>query len=175
MSAPDYPKVLVVFFSRTGTTRCLAEHIARATHADVEEIEEHRSRRGILGWLRSGYEGTYRLSADIKPLHRNLRDYDLVCVGSPTWNRSLASPVRRFLQQYAGALPHVALFATCAGEGAAEVIVQMTELLGHSPLATLTMLEKDVKHGAAVQVGELVERALIAWEAARDGDARSSA
>ena len=55
------------------------------------------------------------------------------------------------------------------GEGATEVVAQMTGLLSHAPLATLAMLEKDVKHGAAVQVGELVEKALIAWEAARDG------
>lgn len=175
MAEPDYPKVLVVFFSRTGTTRCLAEAIARATHADMQEIEERRSRRGIIGWLRSGYEGTYRLSAKILPLRRNVRDYDLVCVGSPTWNQSLASPVRRFLEDYADALPSVALFATCAGSGAAQVITQMTQLLKHPPLATLTMLEKDVKLGPAVPVGELVETTLTAWERERGAAVRSSA
>jgi len=57
------PKILVVFFSRTGTTRGVAEGIARATGADLEELREARSRLGILGWLRSGYEGTYRRPA----------------------------------------------------------------------------------------------------------------
>ena len=175
MSNADCPKVLVVFFSRTGTTRCLAEHIARATQGELEELQERRSRRGMLGWLRSGYEGTYRLSAAILPLRRSLRDYDLVYVGSPTWNQSLASPVRRFLTDNAGALPNVALFATCAGKGAAEVIAQMTAILAHPPLATLAMLENDVKQGAAVQVGELVETALKAWESGHGGGARSSA
>jgi len=52
------PKVLIVFFSRMGTTRLLAEAIARATHGDLEELKELRSRRGVFGWLRSGYEGT---------------------------------------------------------------------------------------------------------------------
>jgi flavodoxin len=175
VSNADGPRVLVVFFSRTGTTRCLAEHIARATQGELEELQEHRSRRGIMGWLRSGYEGTYRLSAAILPLRRSLRDYDLVYVGSPTWNQSLASPVRRFLADNAGALPNVALFATCAGKGATEVIVQMSEMLNHSPLATLAMLENDVKHGAAVQVGELVETALKAWECRPGSGARPSA
>jgi multimeric flavodoxin WrbA len=174
VSSTDSPKVLVVFFSRTGTTRSLAEHIARATRADVEELREHRSRRGIIGWLRSGYEGTYRLSSEILPLRRSLREYDLVYVGSPTWNQSLASPVRRFLADNAVVLPDVALFATCAGKGATQVMAQMTEMLTHPPLATLAMLQNDVKHGAAVQVGELVETALKAWESRR-GSARSSA
>lgn len=157
----------MVFFSRTGNTRCVAENIARATHADIEELREPRTRRGIIGWLRSGYEGTYRRCSEILPLERSLRDYDLVCVGSPTWNQALASPVRRFLTDHAGALPKVALFATCAGRGAAEVIAQMTEILAHPPLATLPMLERDVKYGPAVQVGEFVEAMLTAWERER--------
>ena len=62
------PKALVVYFSRSGTTRLLAEGIARAMHADVEELKEQRSRRGLLGWLRSGYEGTYALSSETLPI-----------------------------------------------------------------------------------------------------------
>lgn len=167
VSTPGLPKVLVVFFSRTGTTRCVAENIARATHADIEELREPRTRRGIFGWLRSGYDGTYRRSATILPLQRNPQDYDLVYVGSPTWNQALASPVRRFLTDYARALPKAALFATCAGQGATAVIAQMTEILAHPPLATLPMLERDVKYGPAPQVGEFVEATLTAWERER--------
>jgi len=162
----NQPKLLVVFFSRTGTTRCLAEHIARATGADVEELREARSRRGVWGWLRSGYEGTYRRSAETLPLQHRLRDYDVVFVGSPTWNRALASPVRGFLEQHARELGHVALFATCQGEGAAEVNAQMQATLARSPLATLALRESDVKHGPSVQVGEFIELTLCAWERA---------
>jgi flavodoxin len=169
---PRQPKLLIVFFSRTGTTRRLAEHIARATGADVEELKESRSRGGILGWLRSGYEGTYRRSAQILPLRRRLSDYDLVFIGSPTWNRALASPVRGFLEQYSSALPSAALFATCQGRGASDVIEQMAALLKEPPLATLAMLESDVQSGPAVQVGELSEAALVAWEKKRNQKAR---
>jgi flavodoxin len=164
---PNQPKLLVVFFSRTGTTRCLAEHIARATGADLEELKENQSRRGLWGWLRSGYEGTYRRSAKPLPVQRHLRDYDLVFVGSPTWNRALASPVRGFLEQHASELTNVALFATCQGQGATEVNAQMAALLKNAPLATLTMLERDVKRSPAVEVGELTEAALCAWESGR--------
>lgn len=156
-------RILVVFFSRTGTTRKVAEAIARASGGDLAELCEARSRRGVWGWLRSGYEATYRVPSQPLPLTSDPSCYDIVFVGSPTWNRALSSPVRGFLQEHASRLPHVALFATCDGRGAEDVVAQMAELLRRPPLATLAMLAHDVKHGPAVWVGELVEATLSAW------------
>lgn len=158
------PKILVVFFSRTGTTRLVAEAIARAVQADIEPLREKRSRRGLIGWIRSGYEGTYRRSAPTLPLERNLRDYDLVFVGSPTWNGALSSPVRGFLERERGSLPRVALFATCLARGGDQVLAQMAELLTEPPLARLALRERDVRASPAVWVAELTEAALCAWE-----------
>ena len=160
-------KILVIFFSRTGSTRLVAEAIARASGADCEELRETRSRRGVLGWLRSGYEGTYRRSSETLPLERDVSAYDIVFVGSPTWNRALSSPVRGFLVKNRAALPQVALFATCQARGAEDVLEQMSSLLDRPPLAKLALRELDVKYSPAVQVGELVEAALCAWTAER--------
>lgn len=96
-------------------------------------------------------------------LRHDLGAYDIVFIGSPTWNQALSSPVRGFMQRSQARLANVALFATCAGRGADQVLAQMGELLPEPPLATLGMLENDVRHGAAVRVGELVEAALEAW------------
>lgn len=175
VSSPSRPKVLVVYFSRTGTTRHLADSIARAAHGDLEELRERRSRRGPIGWLRSGFEGTYRLSAETLPLAHDLGAYDLVFVGSPTWNRALSSPVRGFLERSGATLKSVVLFATCAERGADDVIAQMSRLLPQPPLATLTMLERDVKRGPAVWVGETVEAAFSALGHARAAGAHRSA
>ena len=46
------PRVLIVFFSRTGTTRVLATALAGVLSADVEEICDLSERRGALGYLR---------------------------------------------------------------------------------------------------------------------------
>lgn len=168
------PKVLIVFFSRTGTTRLLAEGIARATDGDLEELRERRSRRGVLGWLRSGYEGTYGKAAEPLAVRHDVTAYDIVFIGSPTWNQALSSPVRGFMQRSQARLANVALFATCAGRGADQVLEQMTNLLPEPPLATLGMLENDVRHGSAVWVGELVEAALEAWHRKQPTAARVS-
>lgn len=161
------PRVLVVFFSRTGVTKHLAEAIARAEHADIEELREARSRRGPFGWLRCGYDGTYRRSAVTLPLQHDLREYDLVFVGSPTWNKSLSSPVRGFLQRHAGELKEAAVFATCAGQGADVVLEQMARLLRRAPLARLPLLERDARRNPAVWAAEFAESAIAAWKVRR--------
>jgi len=47
-------KILVVFYSRTGATRTVAQKIADLVKGDLEEIKDTRNRAGILGFLRSG-------------------------------------------------------------------------------------------------------------------------
>lgn len=158
------PKILVVFFSRTGTTRRLAEAIARAEQGELEELRESRSRRGPIGWLRCGYEGTYARSAETLPLHHDLSGYDLVFVGSPTWNRALSSPVRGFLNRHRAELKDVALFATCAGHGAETVLAQMAALLNEAPLARLPLLERDAKLNPAIWAAEFGEEAVASWK-----------
>jgi menaquinone-dependent protoporphyrinogen IX oxidase len=165
VSQPLAPKVLVVFFSRTGTTRKAAEALAHAAGADLEELRESRSRSGILGYLRSGYEATYRRpSSDLVPPQRDPRNYDIVFIGGPTWSASLSSPVRAYLERQRAALPDTGLFATCGGPRADAVLAQMSELLTKPALAKLTLPEAEVKRSPAVQVAEFLETALVAWE-----------
>lgn len=164
MEKPSRPKALVVFFSRTGATRGVAEAIAHAAGGDLEELKELKSRLGLLGWLRSGYEGTYRLASDPLPLHHDPADYDIVFVGSPTWNKALSSPVRGFLQRHGARLPRVALFATCAGHGADQVVEQMLALVPQPAMAKLTFNEVELSSAPAMAVGAFVEAALLAWE-----------
>jgi flavodoxin len=42
-------KTLVVYYSRTGTTRKVAEAIAGILRCDIEEVVDTKKRSGILG------------------------------------------------------------------------------------------------------------------------------
>jgi flavodoxin len=135
----DAMKTLVVYFSRTGTTRTVAHQIAAALGADVEEIRDHVRRRGPIGWLRCGYEGSAGKVVEIESLTRDPAAYDLVVIGGPIWGSSVSSPVRGFLRRYRAALPKVAFFCTCGGRESARMFSQMTNEAERLPIATLAV------------------------------------
>jgi len=141
--------ILVVYFSRTGTTAQVARSLASALGADLDIIVERRSRDGLRGYFRSAYEATRRILPDIANPARDPGDYDLVIIGSPTWNASVASPVRTYLHRYAQRMHEVAFFCTCGGRGGDRVLAQMTQLVHKEPLATMVVREREVESGAA--------------------------
>lgn len=144
----DRANVLVVFYSRTGHTRKVAEAVAKALHADLEELHDRVDRRGVLGYLRSGAEALFGVSTELAPPRRDPRDYDLVVVGSPVWNMSLSTPVRTWLWLERPRLPRVAFFLTLGGVGEARVLGQMKAVAAKAPVATLVVREGELARGA---------------------------
>jgi len=98
-------KTLVVFYSRSGTTRRIAQALSEALKCDLEEITESRPRTGFLGYMRSLLEARRKLPSIITPRKHDVSSYDLVVIGTPVWAWSLSSPVRAYLTATAGQLP----------------------------------------------------------------------
>ena len=136
--------ILVVYFSRSGYTRRVAEYIAHAVGADCEAILEGRSRRGLLGYWRSAREGMRGIASDIEPGSANPRDYRLVVLGSPVWAGHVSSPVRAYIARHKTDLSNVALFCTEGGSGAPRVLQAMAALCGRTPVATAFFTDRDI-------------------------------
>jgi hypothetical protein len=148
-------KVLTVYFSRSGNTRRVAEAMARSAGWDVEPIREQRSRAGLWGWLRSGYEATSGRTVPIEPMEHDPADYDLVVVGTPVWNSRVSSPVRTFLSQQHQKIREAAFLVTCGGRGADGAIRQMASLVGNHPRLSIVLTARDL---AATDLGERIRR-----------------
>ena len=69
-------QVLVVYYSRTGHTRQIAEAIAADCGADLEAIRDARSRRGLLGGLRSAREAWLERLGEIREIEKDPERYD---------------------------------------------------------------------------------------------------
>jgi len=132
-------KTLVVFYSRTGTTRRVAEVIAAELAADVEEIVDKKSRGGPLGWLSGGRDATLRRTAEIEEPKNDPAGYDLVVIGSPVWAWSMTPAVRAYLKRQKERLPQVAFFALAGSSGAEKTVAAMAALAGKEPRATLAL------------------------------------
>ncbi|MEM2902803.1 MAG: flavodoxin [Candidatus Bathyarchaeia archaeon] len=141
----DFMRTLVVFYSRTGNTRLVSEAIARSLNADVEEIKDKKSRDGILGFLRSGYEAIFGRLSCIEPTEKGPEGYDLVIIGSPVWAGRLSSPVRTYMSLYGNKIKKVAFFATCS-VGSGKIFKQMKEI-SKPPIAALEIKEREVLSG----------------------------
>lgn len=93
-------KMLVVYYSwSNGNTKQIAEQLAKATGAELAEIDTVQSYTGSYDEVVD--QGQREVNAgykpEIKPLTVNIQDYDVIAVGTPTWWYTMAPAVLTFL------------------------------------------------------------------------------
>ena len=141
-------KSLIVYYSRSGHTRKVAEDLAARLGCDVEEIREARNRRGVFGYFRSGREAFREQMAEIEQCSRDPAAYDLVILGTPVWAGNLSSPLRSYVSRFRGQFRDVAFFCTQGGRGSAKVFSRLQALTGKAPLATLVVRQGEIGSSA---------------------------
>lgn len=88
-------KSLIVYYSYTGNNALLASYLGEKLGSDLFAIEECDKRTGFTIFL----DVFLKRSPDIKPLTKNLNDYDSVILLAPLWAGKFASPLKSFLKQ----------------------------------------------------------------------------
>lgn len=142
MATVHAPKrTLVVCYSLTGHTRGIAQEIAAACHADLEEIREPRARHGALGYGRSALQAALGVAVPLEPGLHAPQDYGVVVIGTPVWMWNMAPPVRAWIHAHRAKLPRIACFCTLGGSGADKVLDDIARLSGRVPIARLAMTE----------------------------------
>lgn len=152
-------KTLVVYYSRTGNTRKIAEELGNALECDVEEIIDTKNRSGVLGFIRAGRDAQQRKLTVLQDIKNDPGVYDLLIIGTPTWGGNMSTPIRTYMQENRAKFNSVAFFNTANGVQFDPVFMEMTDLSGLSPIATLGVRAKEVK-GKSYQskVQEFVEK-----------------
>lgn len=132
-------KTLIVFYSRTGTTKKVGETLAAKLGADIEEIKDTVNRSGAKGYLLSGRDAMRRKLTTLEPQNKNAAEYDLVVIGTPVWAWNMSAPIRTYITESKGDFKNVAFFCTMGGSGDEGTFSEMTEVTGKKPLATLAL------------------------------------
>lgn len=109
-------KCLVVYYSRTGKTRFVAETIASELGADLEEIVDQKKRGGSLGWLMAGKDASRKSLTEIEATKNLPANYDLIIIGTPIWAWNPTPAVRTYIKQNSLSSKKVALFYTSDGD-----------------------------------------------------------
>lgn len=122
-------KSLVLFYSRSGNTRRVAEMIARQLEADIQELVDKKGRAGMLGFLRAGRDAMKKKTTELESLKYQPGDYQLIVVGTPVWASNPAPAVSTFLQSHELSGKKVALFCTMNARGGKEACATLRELI----------------------------------------------
>jgi flavodoxin len=137
-------KALVVYYSRTGVTRKVAQKLSADLGADLEEIIDNRKRNGLFGFLRSGMEAYLERLTTIGQAHYDASQYDVVVIGTPVWSYRMSSPVRTYLVNDREKIKAVAFFVTLGGENPGKALTGLEELAGKKPIASVSLRSTEV-------------------------------
>jgi flavodoxin len=140
-------KILVVYYSRTGTTKKMAEAIASKLGAEIEEIKDTINRSGIKGYAISGRDAMKRKLTKLESIKLNPADYDLVIVGTPIWAWNVSVPIRTYLNEQKDKFKQTAFFCTMGGTGDEKAFSEMEGIVGKKPKAVLSVLTREAAKG----------------------------
>jgi flavodoxin len=134
-------KTLVVYYSRTGNAKFVAETIAATIGADAEEIVDLKKRAGTLGFLSGGKDATQGKETEITPTKRAPQDYDLIILGTPIWSSSPTPALRTYITHNDLSEKKVAVFLTAKKQNQ-KALEKTKALLSNSQLVGELMLEE---------------------------------
>lgn len=92
---------LVLYYSFEGSTKKIAEYIAKEIEADIEKItpvKELKS-KGFSKFLWGGSQVIMKKKPEINPINLNLDDYNTVLIGTPIWAGTFAPPIYTLLEE----------------------------------------------------------------------------
>lgn len=138
-------KSLIVYYSRTGNTKNIAETICRKLGADIEEIIDHKNRKGFFGFLLSGNEAFLKKTVPIEELKNDITQYDLLIIGTPIWAGNISTPVNSLLKKYSDKIEEFAFFSTSTGPDSQKALLNLEQIVPHKPIASVNIGYRDIK------------------------------
>jgi len=90
----------VVFYSRSNNTRTAAVFLAEKLNAELVELVETKGRRGLPGFIKSGYQAVARRSSELKgkPWEKTAGCKKLFLL-TPIWGSNGTPAMNRFVRE----------------------------------------------------------------------------
>ena len=122
-------KKYFVYYSATGNGDFLAELLKEAGYEPVKvETVKPMGKVGFFKILHYGGKAMLNKKAKIKDLNLELKDEDLVVIGSPIWNDRLSTPINAVLANYSFNNETTMFILYPAGEGTSKSLEQIKKL-----------------------------------------------
>jgi len=138
--------VLVAFFSATGTTKRVAQNLAKATGGDLYEIKPVKAYTNAdLNWRDNNSRTSVEMNdpksrPEIVTDALPIQNYDTIFLGFPIWWGTAPKVVHTFLEKYDFSGKKIIIFATSGSSG----LGNTANTLKQSVSKTATVIEGDV-------------------------------
>jgi flavodoxin len=140
-------RTLIVYYSRTGTARLVAELMAAQSGWQLAEVTDEHPRAGFLGDLRCVVETLLGKRARYHYEGPELESFDQVVVLAPIWMGHLASPMRDFLKDQMPLPGHLSVVCVMAARGAFRAVEEIAQITSTIPTPVLALCQRDVLSG----------------------------
>ena len=121
-------KTLIVYYSKTGNTRRVAEALISEKNCDSDEL-------------------LYDEKAKHIDFARDPSGYDCVILLTPVWALSLAEPMKLYVAKHKSTIKRYALIVTCGAVGLRGCARNCLSSIGIKPEIALKFRSKHVKQG----------------------------
>lgn len=140
-------KILIAYYSRSGNTKSVAEKIQTVTGGDLFEIKTKKEYPKSYDEIVN--QAKIEKVQDIRPElvnNGNIKDYDIIFVGTPVWWYTMASPIKTFLSVHNFEGKIIVPFCTHGGGGASSTYSDMKNIAkGARILEGFTSYENSAK------------------------------
>jgi hypothetical protein len=143
-------RTLVVYHSRSGNTRKVAERAAQDLGADVAEVRAPRYGPGVFSYFQAAFDSWSGRLPEIEVSGRSPDQYDFVLALGPVWAGRAATPLRAYLALNRNKIRRAAYVLTCGGWCPPGAFDEMASLSGVKPEATFAVREQEIKTSAAL-------------------------
>lgn len=105
-------KRAIIYYSQGGTTDLIARTLAKNLNADLIRIHDLKNREGFKNRLMASINAIREAKTDIVPAKVDLRGYDTIYFGTPTWNGNPTPAILTIIDRCDLRAKDVILFAT---------------------------------------------------------------
>lgn len=94
-------KTIIVYYSLEGSTRKVAEKIAKEINADLLELQMVKEvpKKGFMKFMEGGRQASFGVCPKLKSYSFSISDYDRVIIGTPVWAGKPAPAINTFLKE----------------------------------------------------------------------------
>ena len=139
-------KRIIVYYSHRGTTDLVAKTLAKNLRADLVRIHDLKNREGFKNRLFASINAFRETKTDIIPAKVDLRNYDTIYFGTPTWAGNPTPAILTIIDRCDLRAKDVILFATMdanRGESNVERLEEKVKLRGARVIESFTIATKD--------------------------------